>query len=79
MQSFGDVIDSVIREMRPNLLTQFLFETANSFSTFYDQCPVLKDDVSETTRKSRLLLCDLTSRVLTRGLALLSIDAPEKM
>jgi len=79
LQSFGDVIDSVIREMRPNLLTQFLFETANSFSTFYDQCPVLKDDVSETTRKSRLLLCDLTSRVLTRGLALLSIDAPEKM
>jgi arginyl-tRNA synthetase len=78
LQSFGDVIDSVIREMRANLLTQFLFETANSFSTFYDQCPVLKD-VSESTRNSRLLLCDLTSRVLTRGLSLLSIEAPEKM
>jgi len=78
LQAFGDVIDSVIREMRPNLLTQFLFETANSFSTFYDQCPVLKD-VSESTRNSRLLLCDLTSRVLTRGLSLLSIEAPDKM
>jgi len=30
-------------------------------------------------RSSRLALCDLTARVLQRGLKLLGIDVPEKM
>ena len=33
----------------------------------------------EATRDSRLALCDLTARVLEQGLALLGIDAPERM
>ena len=84
LQSWAEVVDAVISEMRPNLLTQFLFDTANTFSTFYDQCPVLvdpgtKEAVPVELRDPRLLLCDLTSRVLTQGLCLLGIDAPETM
>lgn len=76
--SFGDALAVVEREMRPNMLTQFLFDTANRFSTFYQDCPVLKEaDVA--VRTSRLLLCDLTARTLTQGLALLGIDAPKQM
>jgi arginyl-tRNA synthetase len=33
----------------------------------------------DATRDSRLTLCDLTARVLTRGLDLLGIEAPERM
>ncbi|NQV25632.1 MAG: arginine--tRNA ligase [Rhodopirellula sp.] len=76
--SFGDALAVVEREMRPNMLTQFLFDTANRFSTFYQDCPVLKEE-DEAVRTSRLLLCDLTSRTLTQGLALLGIDAPKQM
>ncbi|MHC4879725.1 MAG: arginine--tRNA ligase [Planctomycetota bacterium] len=78
IQSFGDVISSILTELRPNLLTQFLFETANAFSSFYRDCPVLAEE-DETLRTSRLLLCDMTSRTLTLGLKLLGIDAPERM
>lgn len=76
--SFGDALAVVERELRPNMLTQFLFETANRFSTFYQDCPVLKES-DEAVRSSRLLLCDLAARTLTQGLSLLGIDAPEQM
>ncbi|MBI1310548.1 arginine--tRNA ligase [bacterium] len=78
IQSFGDVISSILTELRPNLLTQFLFETANSFSAFFRDCHVLNEE-DESLRTSRLLLCDLTSRTLRLGLTLLGIDAPERM
>lgn len=76
--SFGDALAVVEREMRPNMLTQFLFDTANRFSTFYQDCPVLKEE-NDAIRTSRLLLCDLTARTLTQGLELLGIDAPKQM
>jgi arginyl-tRNA synthetase len=39
---------------------------------------VLKAE-TETERTSRLMLCDLTARVLQTGLGVLGIEAPEQM
>jgi len=74
---FAEVVPQVLNGFRPNILANYLFELANSFHTFYEACPVLKSD--ESTRTSRLALCDFTARVLQRGLDLLGIKAPEKM
>lgn len=78
LESFGEALDSVLSELRPNLLTQFLFETANRFSTFYNECHV-KNESDKAVQTSRLQLCDLTGRTLTLGLFLLGIEAPEQM
>jgi arginyl-tRNA synthetase len=59
-------------------LTAYLFDTANRYSAFYENCPVLKSE-SDDVRASRLLLCDLTCRVIQRGLALLGIETSERM
>jgi arginyl-tRNA synthetase len=75
---FGEALDEVIVDYRPNLLTSYLFETANRFSSFYDACAVLKEE-DEAVRNSRLLLCDLTARIISHGLSLLGIDSPEMM
>ena len=74
---FAEVVPQVLNGFRPNILANYLFELANSFHGFYEACPVLKSD--EPARSSRLMLCDLTARVLQRGLDLLGIKAPEKM
>src|SRR5881227_2689732 len=74
---FAEVVPQVLNDFRPNILTNYLFEVANSFHAFYEACPVLRSD--EPVRSSRLALCDLTGRVLQRGLKLLGIDVPEKM
>lgn len=76
--SFEDAANSVVAELKPNLLAQYLFETANRFTTFYNDCQVL-NETDAAIRQSRLLLCDLTARTLTLGLELLGIAAPEKM
>ncbi len=74
---FAEGVPQVLNDFRPNILANYLFELANSFHTFYEACPVLKSE--EPARGSRLALCDLTGRVLQRGLDLLGIKVPEKM
>ena len=74
---FAEIVPQVLRDFRPNILANYLFELANGFHTFYEACPVLKSE--EPARGSRLALCDLTGRVLQRGLDLLGIQVPEKM
>jgi arginyl-tRNA synthetase len=74
---FAEIVPQVLNDFRPNILANYLFELANNFHGFYEACPVLKSD--EPARNSRLALCDLTGRVLQRGLDLLGIKVPEKM
>jgi len=74
---FAEIVPQVLNDFRPNILANYLFELANSFHTFYEACPVLRSE--EPARSSRLALCDLTGRVLERGLDLLGIKVPEKM
>lgn len=74
---FGESVPLVLHEFRPNLLANYLFETANAFHTFYEACPVLK--AGDAERHSRLVLCDATARVLRQGLDLLGVDVPERM
>ena len=74
---FAETAPQVLNDFRPNVLANYLFELANNFHTFYEACPVLKSE--EPVRSSRLALCNLTGRVLERGLDLLGIKVPEKM
>ena len=74
---FGETVQLVGDELTPHKLCTFLFETATKFSTFYEQCPVLKSEGE--VRASRLALVDATRRTLAKGLDLLGIVAPERM
>jgi len=74
---FGETVPQVLNDFRPNILTNYLFEVANSLHAFYEACPVLKSE--EPARSSRLALCELTARVLKYGLGLLGIQVPERM
>src|SRR5207237_492412 len=74
---FAETVPQVLNDFRPNILANYLFELANDFHAFYESCPVLRSE--EPARGSRLALCDVTGRVLQRGLDLLGIKAPEKM
>ena len=75
---FAETLDRVIADYRPNHLTAYLFELATRFSTFFENCPVLKAE-SDTIRMSRLKLCDLTGRTIEMGLNLLGINVVERM
>jgi arginyl-tRNA synthetase len=75
---FGEVVPLVLEDFRPNLLANCLYDLAIVFHAFYEACPVLQAETPES-RATRLVLCDVTARVLQTGLDLLGIDAPERM
>ncbi|MFI6602324.1 arginine--tRNA ligase [Nonomuraea sp. NPDC050536] len=74
---FGAVVEQAARLAEPHRLCAYLFEAASLFSTFYEECPVLKADPD--VREQRLVLCALTLRVLETGLDLLGVPVPERM
>jgi arginyl-tRNA synthetase len=76
--SFGAVITGAGVTAEPHRLCGYLFEVASLFTTFYEECPVLKAEPAEL-RASRLALCALTHDVLTTGLGLLGVPVPERM
>jgi arginyl-tRNA synthetase len=77
---FGEILESAMSEYRPNILTDYLFQTANAFSSFYDDRELsVRDAETPALRASRLRLVDLTARVLARGLGLLGIETIEQM
>ncbi|HXB58867.1 MAG TPA: DALR anticodon-binding domain-containing protein, partial [Candidatus Acidoferrales bacterium] len=75
--NFGLTLEAVADEYRPNFLCSYLYELAGTFTSFYENCPVLKAE--EATRNSRLMLCDLTASVLKQGLDILGIEVVEQM
>ena len=74
---FDSAVWDTIDKASPHRLCTYLYEVATAFTSFYENCPVLKSD--EPLRSSRLVLCDATARVMKTGLGLLGIDAPEAM
>jgi arginyl-tRNA synthetase len=74
----AEALAEVEGDSMPHFLTGYLFDLAKSYSTFFENCPVLKAETEEL-RASRLLLCDLTARTIRLGLELLGIGVVEKM
>jgi arginyl-tRNA synthetase len=75
---FGAAITDVVGTAEPHRLCGSVFDLASVFTTFFEQCPVLKADTEEL-RNSRLALCAATLRVLTAALGLLGVPIPERM
>ena len=75
---FEEALTLALVDYKPSLITSYLWDVAKAYSVFFQNCPVLKAP-NEGIRQSRLLLCDLTARVLKQGLELLGISVLEKM
>jgi arginyl-tRNA synthetase len=75
---FGAAVTGVAETAEPHRLCAYLFDVASLFTTFYEECPVLKAE-SGSLRASRLALCALTLDVLTMGLGLLGVPVLDRM
>ncbi len=76
---FNDAVQGVASKGMPHLLCSYLFELAGAFMSFYEACPINKDDVSAEEKASRLRLCAATANTLKVGLSLLGIETLERM
>ncbi len=76
---FEDMLHRAAAESLPHYITTYLYELATLFMKFYETSPILKDDVDETTRQSRLQLSILTAETIRQGLGLLGIGVLERL
>ncbi len=74
---FEDVLHTVVEGCYPHHLCTFLYQLANTFSNFYENCSILKSE--PTLKNSRLQLLKLTAKTLKVGMELLGIRALEAM
>lgn len=74
-----EAINHVSADATPHVLCGYLYELASLFMTFYEACPILKPDVPEEIKNSRLMLAAATANTLKVGLGLLGIETLERM
>jgi arginyl-tRNA synthetase len=77
LDGFSDVVVEVGQTLEPHRLCGYLFRLAQSATTFYERCPVLR--APEPVRANRLALCRLTAQTLRAGLDLLGIESPDRL
>ncbi|MBQ3320840.1 arginine--tRNA ligase [Candidatus Saccharibacteria bacterium] len=68
-------LDIAVSEMAPHKLANYLYELAQDFSRFYENCPV-----NGSERESeRLKIVKIYLETMTHGLNILGIEIPEEM
>lgn len=75
---FPNIVISAANTCKPNLVADYIFETAKKFNTFYNAIPILKEE-NQDIIKSRLLLAEKTGKIMKDGLQLLGIKTVDRM
>jgi len=76
---FEDTLLIAAKEAKPHYITQYLYELTTLFMRFYESNPILKDDVKEDIRRSRLLLASVTAETIKRALEIMGISVLERI
>jgi arginyl-tRNA synthetase len=78
---FPRIVLSATELDAPHRVARYLEELAGVYHRFYDACRVLPGDngPEPDVTRARLWLCEATRTVLSNGLALLGVTAPERM
>ena len=74
---FGPTVLRAAENYKPSVLADYLFQTAQLYSSFYQRSPILKSEPD--VRDARLALCALFGKVLAKGLSLLGIETPTRI
>ena len=79
LDAFESALKLAYENRTPHGVCEHVYALATAFSTFWTNCPILKDGVPDAQRASRLALAAATLKQLETGLSLIGIEAPERM
>ena len=77
LNTFPDKIKEAASKYEPSIVSRALVDIAQAFNKFYHDNPILTSD--EEVKKARLGIVVAVKTVLTVGLSLIGIEAPEQM
>lgn len=77
LSEYPSMLSEASNDLSPHAIAFYLRDLASDFHSFYNADRVLVDD--EALKKARLSLLLATKQVISNGLHILGVDAPEKM
>ena len=77
LYNFSDIIISTVEKNEPSILTRYLIDLSQSYSSFYNANKIAVED--KETREARTYLTYAVGNVLKTGAGLLGIEMPDKM
>lgn len=81
LAEFPRIVAASAQLREPHRISRYLEELASTYHGFYNDCRVLPmgDEKLTALHTARLLLCSATKQVISNGLHLLGVSAPERM
>ena len=81
LAEFPRVVASAAEMREPHRVARYIEELAGQYHRFYNDCRVLPlgDEKPTELNSSRATLCQATAQVISNGLDLMGVSAPEKM
>lgn len=77
LYKFTEVVKDAAEKYEPFFISRYVVELAKDFNKYYNQVTINVED--EKLKNTRLMLCYSVKNVISEGLSLLGIEAPEKM
>ncbi len=77
LKDYPDILEKAGRELKPNLICNYLFALSQLFNNYYVKNKVIQGN--KELQEARLALIQAVRQVLENGLSLLDIKAPEAM
>lgn len=75
LSSYESVLAESTKDLAPHKLATYLYETAQEFSRFYENCPVAGSE----NEVERIKIVKTYLKIITHGLNILGIEIPERM
>lgn len=79
LNAFGDAVKTAADKNEPFYINRYVTDLVKCFNKFYNTNPIMKADVPEEVRKTRLALVDAACGVIKTALGLLGIETVESM
>ena len=77
LYQYPTIINEAAAQNKPHVITRYIYELAQYFTSFYHACPILKETGDKL--KLRLILAESVRRVMKNALSILSIDTLNEM
>lgn len=77
LSGYKEAIEKAAERYEPSVIARFLVAVATSFNKFYNDCPILQADVK--VKQARIILVDLTQKIILDACSLLGLSCPEEM
>lgn len=78
LSGFPSVVSEAGENLSPALIANYCYELSRDFNQFYHDYSIL-NEADKSKRELRILITELTGKILNRGMWLLGIEMPERM